>query len=536
LRGYRVMRQSDGLKQLNLVFESFSDEKCISNGYYSDLIFGAAKNHGEVVVRQFILTKLISRLGKAVLYGYGREKQRLLFPLPPRWRHIVIGHGFKLEKYLSMMSWNALVLFFLIRGYYYIFKLALLGFAQIISHGKNQLGLYAFFDSLSEKNLPLAARCGISHDIISWYLQWDERAGCLDSICHTAHSSVSPFTAQGIQVQSISSPIPLPRTAWSVIRFIAWGTAASLIATFDLLRGRWWHALMLAEAAKGALIRISKADRLARDYLFHNSSWIYRPLWTYDAEARGSRVILYFYSTNCQPFKRDDMDPSRSYYGYKAMSWPHYLVWDNYQANYLKDIVKINSRIDVVGSIWFSSSCVSLPLLPNRAVAVFDIQPLRKALYNTLAVDFDYYTPFTVNKFLIDVSDVLVRINCVMVLKRKRNIKNLTHPSYRRELINLERLDGFVEIDPDLSAITLIDKCLAVISLPFTSTAILAREADKPSVYYDPHSVLQKDDPAAHGIEIIQDKDRLCIWLIEAINGSPTLLNKVEVRCSVSTN
>jgi polysaccharide biosynthesis PFTS motif protein len=526
LRGYRALKKSDGIGQLNLAFESLSVERCFSTEHYSELIFGSAKKDGELVVRQFILTKLISRLRNAALYGYGREKRRLLFPLPPTWRQIVIDHGFKLDKCFSKISWNILTLAFLFYGYYFILKHALLCLSCSDLHENKEFDRYAFFDSLSDKNLPFEDKLGKKLGIISWYLQWGDRPSHLDSIRHTVKSSDLLSRYQGIKIQSISSAIPLPRSTWSVIRYCAWGAAASFIATFDLLRGRWWHALMLAEAAKGALIRISRSDQLARDYLFHNSSWIYRPLWTYDAEAKGSRIILYFYSTNCQHFKRDEMCPRRAYYGYKAMSWPHYLVWDDYQRNYFKNILEIKSRIDVVGSIWFSASRFSLPTLSSRAVAVFDVQPLRKSLYNTLCVEYDYYTPSTVSKFLIDISEVLAENACVMALKRKRNIGNLIHPSYKRELRKLECIGGFVAIDPELDAEQLIDKCLAVISLPFTSTALLAREANKPSVYYDPHGVLHKDDPAAHGIEVIQDKDRLGVWLNEAINGFPALVTR----------
>ena len=49
--------------------------------------------------------------------------------------------------------------------------------------------------------------------------------------------------------------------------------------------------------------------------------------------------------------------------------------------------------------------------------------------------------------------------------------------------------------------------------MPFTSTALIARELNKPTCYYDPTEVILKDDRAAHGIEIISGREELALWL-----------------------
>ena len=52
-----------------------------------------------------------------------------------------------------------------------------------------------------------------------------------------------------------------------------------------------------------------------------------------------------------------------------------------------------------------------------------------------------------------------------------------------------------------------------MISSPYTSTAVIANEMGKPSVYYDPSKLLQKGDPASHGIMVIQSELELDEWL-----------------------
>jgi len=48
---------------------------------------------------------------------------------------------------------------------------------------------------------------------------------------------------------------------------------------------------------------------------------------------------------------------------------------------------------------------------------------------------------------------------------------------------------------------------------PFTSTALIARELGKPSIYYDPFGICEKDDRAAHGIPILSGQKELQDWL-----------------------
>ena len=100
-----------------------------------------------------------------------------------------------------------------------------------------------------------------------------------------------------------------------------------------------------------------------------------------------------------------------------------------------------------------------------------------------------------------------------MVLKHKRTIGKLLNRRYRRVVDGLVASDHFAAIDPDTAAIPVVESCDAVISMPFTSTALLGRELGKPSVYYDPTGVVQKDDRAAHGIEVLSGPQELQTWV-----------------------
>ena len=101
----------------------------------------------------------------------------------------------------------------------------------------------------------------------------------------------------------------------------------------------------------------------------------------------------------------------------------------------------------------------------------------------------------------------------VLVLKQKREIGNSEHYKYRNLLKELDKQTFFLSIDPDFPAQLVIENSIAVISMPFTSTALIGKEMGKPSIYYDPCGMIQKEDIGAHGIETVTGKEELKKWI-----------------------
>jgi polysaccharide biosynthesis PFTS motif protein len=125
----------------------------------------------------------------------------------------------------------------------------------------------------------------------------------------------------------------------------------------------------------------------------------------------------------------------------------------------------------------------------------------------------EYYIPWNANKFLKDTHEVIKKVGGVMVFKRKRDVGRRLHRSYHRTIQGLIGTSNFQEFDPDISASALIENCIAVISAPYTSTALIGRRLGKPSVYYDPNGICEKDDRAAHGIPILSGVSELREWI-----------------------
>jgi len=512
MRGYRVLKQSGHLDLIALVKQDLTEYSLgLTRKHFSSFVMGAGVESGEIILRQYLLVRIgYINLNRALLLALGKVNGRVIFPLPKMWRSVLVQHGFEVAHFRSAILWQFYVCVFLLYGVVKIVKIAFTGIIYRIKKDPNEKP-YACFIDLAPGNLPQIINGSQSHDVVSWFIQWPERNPNIEAIHHSVVNS-SPTKVGGIGVLPQNRSLPT-LTGWRIIiNYLAWGIGVSVIAVLDCLRGRWWHALLLNQAAMANQVRMLPVDSLAREYLFHNSGWIYRPLWTYEAEQHGSTITLYFYSTNCESFKKQSGYPS-IFFGYKAMNWPHYLAWDIYQEDFLRRAIGKRANISVVGPIWFQSSAAKMPILNEPCVAVFDVTPHRWSIYCMLGLDSEFYTPAVANPFLIQVSEVIQQHGALMLWKRKRNIGRIAHPHYRQLANQLSKNKHIVLVEPDISAIRVIESSFAVISMPFTSTALIAREMGKPSIYYDPTGLLQRDDRAAHGIPIISNSNELKEWV-----------------------
>lgn len=513
MRAHIRLKRSGELDRIARVKEILTEHHLNLTGQeFSPSLMGSGVEHGELVVRQYLLVRCGGlKLNQALLFALGEKGGRVVFYLPKEWRDILEQHGFKIAHVRSSILWQLYVGAFLFYGLLQIIREILFGLFFRMNAKLVQNKPHASFVDLGLGNLPSKIDGIESHDVISWYLKWSGRAAGIEAIRHTVHKAQVAHV-DGVQVLPVWHVLPALHGMRTIVSYLFWGARASIIATVDYLRGRWWHALLLNQAALAAKVRLLPEDSLARHYLFHNSGWIYRPLWTYDAEHKKASILFYFYSSNCEGFKKTDGYPPIPY-GWKAMSWSRYLVWDNYQADFVRRAVGNETNISVVGPIWFHASPIVMPKVSQSSVAVFDVTPHRSSRYCTLGIDGEFYTPEVANPFLEQISNSIEKLGLVMLWKRKRNIGRIAHPLYRRLANQLAKKKNVVLIDPDISAIRVIEASAAVISMPFTSTALIAKEMGKPSVYYDPTGLLQLDDRAAHGVLILRGVVELESWL-----------------------
>jgi polysaccharide biosynthesis PFTS motif protein len=513
LRGYAQLKRENSIGLGRLVKSALADQSLpgITEGA-SPLIFGAATGNAERVVRQYLFERHIGiAMNRAILYALG-SKSAVVFALPPVWRQVLTNHGLNMNTTASAVAWRWSLFLRFGRNIQMMGKtLMCVLAAQVRVIPKDR---YVYFDGLVAGNLPQPNQARPSYDICSWYAKWDGRSPDIATIRHSV--PVAQLAIGGVRVESIAEPFLLLRGIPKVMRLWAWCCVATLFATFEMFRGRWWYAILLTEATRAKAVALCDPEVLAVDYLHHFSGNMYRPLWTYEAERKGARILCYFYSTFEQHKLKTGYESQK--YEWGSASWPHYMVWDKYQEAQLRRDMGSEPKISVVGPIWFSEGCDMLAL-PSRYVAVFDVEPPRPSAAFPFSTMGDYIAanPDFSERFLNDIQQVLGTYGLVMAFKKKREIGNKGSKKYKKLIERLSENSNVTIIPPELSPMQLIEHSVAVISMPFTSTALYSNNRI-PTIYYDPTCWIQHDDRAAHGVRVIIGKKELTKWISEIMN------------------
>lgn len=517
MRGYALLKRERGIGWIRNLKNNLVDCPVVfGTNPLLAFVYGRALSDGEIVLRQFILERYVGKkFYLSILHSIAVGGKPFVYPLPKELRRFLATNGVQLAALGSSLAWGKEVCLRYLNGIVVIFQLLRISVCNL-RDGRQVPGRFVYFEALTSENVPKPLKTLKSFDICSWYVGWQERRCQLDAVCHGVQNS-EPKMVDGVMVGFLPPPYQLIGKIFPIFRLAWWGWLAVLLAGIDLLRGRWGSALLLAEAAKLKAVQLCDQKHLALEYLFPYSGTIYRPLWTYEAERRGADISLYFYSTCEQPKVPDGYQSQRFDWG--PSNWPRYIVWDVYQKQMLSRDLGQNLTTVVAGPIAFADSGLQMPSVPDGSIAIFDVQPHRKALAFGMSTLADYWSanPDIHAQFLTDVIRAITASHGTAVLKGKRNIGQRGEKKYDYLIKKLSESDGVMLLDPGVSAIRACAACRAGISFPFTSTALYLREMGLPSAYYDPSGWIQKDDLGAHGIPILSGKEELRAWVTSVL-------------------
>lgn len=295
-----------------------------------------------------------------------------------------------------------------------------------------------------------------------------------------------------------------------------------------LLRGRWEYMFMARDILELHYIRLQEDNALPRRVALTNSHYIYRPLWSYNLQDRGIETGLYFYSTNTFNVLLRDKEYGLIY-GYGLMSWSHYYVATLEQAAFLESSNSSPKNISVVGAIPLEDNGMPLPEKDKPVVAYFDVQPFRDAFMAAIGRPTPMYFYEASRRNLEDIVAVCKAQGFSLVLKPKRDVGKRLCPRYKEMIVRLAAQGDVRIIDSYIAAERVAAWADVVISQPFTSVALVARHLGKPSVYYDALGIYQREQPAAQGQDVIQDRDELSRWL-ESVAGADDRNQNIKER------
>ncbi len=284
-------------------------------------------------------------------------------------------------------------------------------------------------------------------------------------------------------------------------------------AVTGVLCGRWWHAILLADAVELAYFRAIPANCLAHRYVFHAGNCLVRPLWTYDAEARGCAVVNAFYSANFITFTPNpNIQPARTL-ALSAMSWPEMICLDRESRNALIDYGLSADTVTISDiPIDFYDDGFPLPVVDGPVVVLFDVTPYRSYFKASRGVHNAYYTAETWMRFVDDVVESAKRHGWTVALKAKRQKDQFNAPAYQRHVERLAVDPNVVLMEAGIGASRAMTIADAVISMPFTSPSLIAARQGRPSVFYDPGGKLSHYKSLARGLPMLANQSELDAW------------------------
>ena len=479
----------------------------------------------ELVIRQFLLTRFSGlKLNYALQVALASPDSKIIHPLPKEWQRLFESLGLRVAAHRCTCLF--FIKIFLIWGY---------GVFEIIRHiwfqilflirfwlggAKVQKAPYVFFSGLQPNNVN---KPGVEplFDIISWYLQWEGKNELATTLCHDCFHRSNSFLHGQNTVKFQKNPTPPLEKINQLFQFASWGLASIFQSCLNLAVGNWWYGLLLYQTPKARLMSLSEANSVAKQYLFSNSTMFVRPLWTYEAEAKGASVTLYFYSTNSEPHKTR-LGYLNPIHGFKLMNWPEYLVWNKPHEKYVQRSKHSSlGKTRIVGPVWIFDSPKPLPVFTKDVISVFDVSPRRPTQYTCLGLDDQYVSFKTIEMFFDDILKASEEFDADLICKPKREIMNVTSGVFDSRYINkikkMQAKSQWTIASSDISSQRLIKVSRAVVALPFSSVAHVAKDMGVPSVYYDPIGCIFSDDRASHGIKIICGVDELQNWMAKNI-------------------
>ena len=474
---------------------------------YSRVMFEGPRSEVEIAARQVLLAASAGeRLNAAILESMGSDGRPVAAPIPRQW----VNHLRRSGLSVSRQRCVALFALMVARRFRGGLGQILAVIRQVPDSGVKPGVPHAHFVDVQADNLPRPSGKE-SFDVVTWYLRWTGRDRDIVEIRHPILARGTEAVG-GVLLRPVrGAPPALPDVA-AKMRFAGWSVYAILAALAGMVTGRWVNALLLGDAARARHVALLSRDVLAREYMFSLSNSVYRPLWTYAAERRGSTITMFNYAASFYRFKTDRGYPHLEL-GFESMTWPRVLLWSEPLVTFSRANLKRVRAVELVPPICFSDSEEELPRSDRPCVAVFDVTPVRPACLPPFVPEIDYRNFEVGKRFLEDVYSALVELGYDMMWKRKRAFGSRHDRRYVRLAGEVSVRPGVLDVPPGISAFRVVDACRAVISMPFTSTGLIGVARSRPSVYYDPTGVLYKDDRAAQGVPLLSNRKELVEWL-----------------------
>lgn len=260
-------------------------------------------------------------------------------------------------------------------------------------------------------------------------------------------------------------------------------------------------------------IKMTTKDRLPEVIVFGDNHGVLQPYWTYSLQEKNVQIHYYFFSSYDSPIVVKNEDPRIDFW--KLNSWPKIYCVDDYQARFI-DSHKVSSKQQVIISGFpdFSDYPIQLDYLDRRfKMAVFDYEPILGHFGYSSINDCGYHTFLSNQLFIGLLYEMAKDLNIVMMHKPKRlYLDGQRDRNYSKYLKTLDTT-FYRSIDPRVSPRRIIGWSDITISKPITSTAFIAKEELKKSIFFDPIGKVSQNDPALRDLTLFSNINDLSEYI-----------------------
>lgn len=457
------------------------------------------------------------------------DTRPVALPGPTPWRAALAEQG------VPISTWRSRLGFFVLQ--FNAMKEGLGALKRLVRHWRSGDKIdgappYVLFPGVRDHYLPsLEPRKDQRWDLISWYRRSSVRDPRTTEIRVTSFDDLSGNDLSGIR--QVDVPLPgLSGTEWP--RFIFRAVLMIFWASMRWVTGAWWTPFILPQAIYLAYARHLSVNRLPLQACFNSTQKIVRPLWTYDAERRGTRVMIILYSKNVSVFIPSNPQVPDTAPDFAQVSWPEFVIWDNdHERELVATGVNPKARFTKVGLIGLADSPRDFAALPHPSVAVFDVDAVSITYGALRGFARPYWNHENTLAFVEGAFRAIRAAGALPVYKPKGYLGGkLLRPRPQAFLDLVERYDA-VLLDGMINANRVITATDASISMPFTSTAASSAYLARPSVYFDPTADLQNHLALAGDVSVLFDVAELEEWVRTALADIPSERNQRETERNV---
>ena len=484
-KNFRQTAADGKLVEIRYLWEQINNFQL--NSKINDNYFFKTQFCNKLKIKQYFTQKV---LRKNILswFIHSNKKLKIFYPMPLEIRKIFVANGIAVNHFISSILW----FFFLILNYFisffFLFNLIFNFFKYLKLNFKKKN--YSFYISTTNFD-------GTTNEFKNWlknYYQIDNYKLLL--------------TEEEFIFSNINKFKFLKFVFWYIKSFLF--MSIRFIFFFD-----WYYLLLFRELVYAAVVKFSNQNTKSLHFFYWTDN-IYRPLWTYESEKKGNETIM-TYGGLVVDLKVKNIHLNPDHRGFKISTWNNHSVVDETMISFLKT----NMTIPFIAKIQLPFSCFNVNKtikLPEKSVAVFAYEDNRYVMGCSAFIDYQYSNGFyressrLLYDFYWNLLNLFKKKNYYLVTKRKKNTSKILCRSAASLFTNLSKEKNFILLDSAINPVDIIISCKGCISMPVTSTSVIAKFKNKPSIFYDPYNWIDRKDISLAN-NLVLDIEEVEKWL-----------------------